>query len=86
MYQDYSAEDSDASFLERRWFAAGRAASDVESECESLAEVLDAVQIAWREARLRLAQLETLRDALGEQLAAPDARLGEPPMLRESAA
>ena len=64
------ADESDAYLLERRWFAAGRAAAEIESECDMLVSLLDSTQAAWRQARARLAQLKALHDALGEELAA----------------
>lgn len=60
--------DARTALTERRWFAAIRAARDMESECDVLREVLVAAEDAWRRARARLIELETLRDALGEQL------------------
>ncbi len=74
MCERYLADDYSANLLERRWFAAGRAASEVQAECDALAHVLDMAQAAWRGARTRLAQLEALRDALGEELSAVDER------------
>jgi hypothetical protein len=74
MDHSYPAEDYAAGLLERRWFAARRAASETQAECDALAQVLDMAQAAWRGARTRLAQLEALRDALGEELAAVDER------------
>ncbi len=56
--------------IERRWFAAGHAAAEIQTECEALAHVMDLVQDAWRSARARLRHLEALRDALGEELSA----------------
>lgn len=88
MDHSYPAEDYAAGLLERRWFAAGRAASEVQAECDSLAQVLDMAQAAWRGARIRLAHLEALRDALGEELAADESLDFERsiPSLQKSAA
>ena len=72
MYDRYHAEDSAAGLLERRWFAASRAATEVQSECDALARALDQVHCAWRGARQQLLRLEALRDALGEEIAADD--------------
>jgi hypothetical protein len=58
--------------VERRWFALHRAAERLQQECASLAEVLQATQSAWRNARYRLSELEALRDALGEELSSQD--------------
>jgi hypothetical protein len=83
----HEAEDRAASLLERRWFAAGRAAAAMGAECDALAQVRDMADDAWRDARSRLLHLEALRDALGEELSAVDER--EPqraPMARERSA
>src|ERR1700674_3956679 len=58
--------------LERRWFAALAAAKSLQAECDVLLGVLEQSADAWRRARAQLAQLEALRDALGNQLAAMD--------------
>ena len=65
-------DEATAERLERRWFAALKAASAARSECEDLLEVIDRAKSDWRAARLRLLKLESLRDALGEDLAAID--------------
>jgi hypothetical protein len=72
MNHTYSSDEPAANLLERRWFAAGRAAAETQTECDALAHVLDLTQDAWRAARARLSRLEALRDALGEELAATD--------------
>jgi len=59
-----------AELLQRRWFAAAAAARSLEAECAVLLEVLEISREAWRVARAQLAKSETLRDTLGEQLAA----------------
>ena len=66
--------DAAAEMLERRWFAAFKAASCARAECEALIEAMTAAESAWAEARERLARLESLRDALGEELAELDGR------------
>jgi hypothetical protein len=68
----YMDSDSAADLLERRWFAAFKAASGVRTECEALLESMAVMQTAWSRARARLAELEALRDALGEELEALD--------------
>jgi hypothetical protein len=68
------ADDPAAALLERRWFAAARAASQIQAECDALAEVLDMTQEAWRSAMARLAHLENLRDSLGDELSVIDHR------------
>jgi hypothetical protein len=66
-----------AEMLERRWFAAFKAASVARAECEALVEALNMTQAAWNEARNRLVKLETLRDALGDELAELDGQKEE---------
>ena len=83
----HEAEDRAASLLERRWFAADRAAAVMGAECEALAHVRDMADDAWRSARSRLLHLEALRDALGEELSAVDEREPQhPPVARERSA
>ena len=67
-----AVDDAAADLLERRWFAAFKAASAVRTECEALLEEMELVETAWNRARARLAELEELRDALGDQLAELD--------------
>jgi hypothetical protein len=62
------AEDIAADRLERRWFAAFRAASAARAECEALLEQMERIESAWNFARVRLAEIEGLRDALGEEI------------------
>jgi hypothetical protein len=72
--------DSDAdaeaamSLLERRWFAALAATRVMQTECETLREVVHLAEASWRRARAKLAVLERMRDELGDALAAADAR------------
>jgi hypothetical protein len=66
--------DAAANLLERRWFAAFKAASGIRAECEALLESMAITQAAWSQARVRLSELEALRDALGEELEALDER------------
>ena len=72
MVSRYTDRDAAANLLERRWFAAFKAASGVRAECETLLESIALTQAAWSQARARLSRLETLRDALGEELEALD--------------
>ena len=62
------AEDAAADRLERRWFAAFKAASAARAECESLLDEMERLETAWNIARVRLAELESLRDVLGDEL------------------
>jgi TRAP-type uncharacterized transport system substrate-binding protein len=72
-----------AALLERRWFAAFKAASDTRAECEALLEAMAITQSAWSRARARLSELEVMRDALEEDL---DALVGreEPAVAEDS--
>jgi hypothetical protein len=72
MVKRYTDGDAAANLLERRWFAAFKAASGVRTECEALLESIALTQAAWSQARTRLSELEALRDALGEELEALD--------------
>jgi hypothetical protein len=74
MTKRYMDGDAAADLLERRWFAAFKAASVVRAECEALLESLALTEAAWSVARVRLCELEALRDALGEELEALDER------------
>ena len=81
------AEDSASNLLERRWFAADRAAAEVQSECDALARALDLTHAALHDARARFSHLEAVRDALGDELAAIDQRAQRAsPSARRSAA
>jgi len=70
MANGYVDGEPAVTLLERRWFAAFKAASDARAECEALLESLANIQAAWSQARARLSDLEALRDALGEELEA----------------
>jgi hypothetical protein len=72
MIDRYVDGEPAAELLERRWFAALRAARSVQAECEVLLGVMELTEDSWRRARARLVELETLRDALGEQLTCVD--------------
>ena len=74
MNHHYIDGDAAANLLERRWFAAFKAASAVRAECEALLESMALTEAAWSLARVRLCELEALRDALGEDLEALDER------------
>jgi hypothetical protein len=68
MANRYMDSDSAADLLQRRWFAAFKAASAVRAECEALLETIALAEAAWSRSRVRLCELEALRDALGEEL------------------
>jgi hypothetical protein len=73
MIGGYTDPDAAANLLERRWFSSITAVRTAEAECEVLREVMEMAESAWRRARTQLAELECLRDALGDELAALDA-------------
>lgn len=73
----HTGSESAAELLERRWFAALKAASTTRAECETLLEAIERTKVAWNRARARLAELESLRDSLGDELAALDAERDE---------
>jgi hypothetical protein len=70
------AEDVAADRLERGWFAAFRAASVARAECEALLEEMERIEIAWNHARVRLAEIEAIRDTLGDEIMQLE---GQPP-------
>lgn len=72
MIDRFSDRDTAANLLERRWFSSIAAVRAAQAECETLREVLELAESAWRRARLQLAELENLRDALDDELAALD--------------
>jgi hypothetical protein len=77
MQSDIECESA-SELLMRRWFAARRAAGSIQAECEVLLRVKELAADAWRQTHARLKELETLRDALGEQLAALDGLREQP--------
>ncbi|HEY2679127.1 MAG TPA: hypothetical protein VGI65_19320 [Steroidobacteraceae bacterium] len=72
MIDRYIDRDGAANLLERRWFSSIAAVRAAQAECEVLREVVELAEKAWRRARTQLAEIETLRDALGDQLTALD--------------
>ena len=72
MIDRYTDPDAAANLLERRWFSSITAVRVAEAECEVLRGVLELAESAWRRARTQLAELENLRDALGDEVAALD--------------
>jgi hypothetical protein len=78
-----SENESDAVLLERRWFAAHKAAQAMRVECEILREVMDTAQANWRDAMARLANLDALCGALEDQYASfVEHSQAAPPALR----
>jgi hypothetical protein len=68
MIYENPADDAAANRLERRWFAAFKAASAARAECEALLDQMARIETAWNLARTRLAEIEAMRDALGSEL------------------
>ncbi|HEX3395626.1 MAG TPA: hypothetical protein VHS76_02925, partial [Steroidobacteraceae bacterium] len=68
MNDGFTDRDAAANLLERRWFSSITAVRTAEAECEVLREVMELAETAWRRARTQLAELECLRDALGDEL------------------
>ena len=85
MHARFHEDNAARALIERRWvaFELHRAANRLREECESLAEVLQATQDAWHDARSRLAELEAMRAALGEDLERTDACCPVPAVNRE---
>jgi hypothetical protein len=76
MSSAYMERDAAADMLERRWFAAFKAASAARAECEALLEAIEVTEAAWARAREQLGRLESLRNALGDELAELDGPTG----------
>jgi hypothetical protein len=72
MIDGHEDPDASASLLERRWFSSITAVRNAQAECDVLREVMKLAEAAWRRARTQLGELESLRDALGDQLALID--------------
>jgi hypothetical protein len=77
MIDGYADRDA-ASLIERGWFSSIAAVRTAQAECEVLRKVMELAESAWRRARTQLAELEYLRDALGDQLADIDEQYPEP--------
>ena len=61
-----------AELLERRWFAAMEAAKSLQDDCDTLLRVVERAENNWLRTCAQVALVESLRDALGERLAARD--------------
>jgi hypothetical protein len=70
-------QDAAAELLERCWFATLSAADSQRRECEALQAVMELAEASCRRARMRLARLESVRDALGDELATLHGACGE---------
>lgn len=62
--------DAAADLRERRWFALLSAIRSLQSECGTLLEASKLADLSWRRACMQLAEFETLRDEMEEQMAA----------------
>jgi hypothetical protein len=71
MHTGFDEDESAHAAIERRWFATVTAARAKQAECEALLEVMAMAKASWLDARAQLAKLETLREALGEEMAEP---------------
>jgi hypothetical protein len=78
MSNRYMDGDAAAEMLERRWFAMYKRTEEMRAECEAMREALAAAEIVWKRACGELAELEALRDALGDQLSHLDEYHPEP--------
>ena len=67
------ASDGFADLLERRWFAAQNACTAQRHECDYIRQSLELAEQAWKQAHVRLRELEAMRDSLGVMLAEVDA-------------
>ena len=61
-------DDAAANLIERRWFAASAKVKALQDECEVMREVMALAEKAYRDARMQLADLETLCDGLSHRL------------------
>lgn len=71
----YDDDDAASNLIERRWFAASAKVKTLQDECEIMQEVMQQAARAYRDARVRLARLEGLRDGLEARLAPPETGL-----------
>ena len=78
MFDRDTEPDAASAWLERRWFAAMTAARGRQAQCEALRVLAERSVDAWRSACKDLDRLESLRDALGEELAERDNRWAHP--------
>ena len=68
-----SRGEGSPALLERRWFAAHNACIAQREQCDGIRQALEQAEQAWRLAHAKLRTLESLRDALGQELAEADA-------------
>ena len=77
MSNRYMDGDAAAEMLERRWFAMYKRTEEMRAECEAMLKAVESAESVWRRACAELAELESLRDALGDQLSHLDERHAE---------
>jgi hypothetical protein len=65
-------DDAATNLVERRWFAASAQVKALQEECALMQKVMEQAAQDYRGARLRLAQLESLRDGLAARPASSD--------------
>ncbi len=82
----YDVDDPAANLIERRWFAASVRVKALQQECDVMRENMVLAEKAYRDARMQLAELESLCDGLSERLERlEDVRTPPHPMLPEDA-
>lgn len=76
------AAEAPGELTERRWFSLLFAIRSLQAECEILLEASILADVAWKRACAQLAQFETLRDALEEEMSARPPLAVKPTRLR----
>jgi hypothetical protein len=64
----HDVDDAAANLIERRWFAASAKVKALRQECDVMRGIMVLAEKAYRDARMQLAELETLCDGLSERL------------------
>ncbi len=77
---DRESDAEAGDLVERRWFAVLSAIRSLRGECEILLEASKLANDAWRRACTQLAEFETLRDALEDQMSARPTWVARPPV------
>ena len=67
MYKLLDGDEAD-NFVERRWFAASRAVNEMRIERDTLQHVVELAQSEQRDVSVRLAELEAICRALGDEI------------------
>jgi len=71
MYSREPGGEPTTQLLERRWFALLSAIRSLQAECGVLQEASMLAEVSWRRACVQLAEFESLRDVLEEQMSTP---------------